>query len=264
MKTVAVVFDNAGTILRRVTAIKYVHSDEIFYETNTIGIANENDERVILVIQKPTPELIKDSSSSIYEFLLSNPDLFEISYSQKEYSKEDVLSKIAGDPTTISEIKKTAHELIDKYDIEICSGSALIINMSIGCIEYVFTAGGMFFSHTIDIMDYLHKNNYDIYIASGDNKPSLMKIADKLKIVHTNVYDTTNRQGKMGLILKLKEDYSKVIMVGNNTNDELALEASDISILTHEQKEELPKYLEEQVDYNIDSISEIKNIIINE
>ena len=51
-------------------------------------------------------------------------------------------------------------------------------------------------------------------------------------------------------------------MVGNNTNDELALKSSDTSILTVEQKEELPEYLLKSVDYKIDSIGEVIDIIL--
>ena len=44
----AIVFDNAGTILKRVTALKDMSTNNIVFETNTIGIVNENIESLIL------------------------------------------------------------------------------------------------------------------------------------------------------------------------------------------------------------------------
>lgn len=55
----AIVFDNAGTILKRITAIKSTHGDTIFFETNTIGIANKNPNQIIVVFQQPTPQIIQ-------------------------------------------------------------------------------------------------------------------------------------------------------------------------------------------------------------
>lgn len=45
----AIVFDNAGTILKRVTSLKDMSTNNIIFETNTIGIANKNENNIILV-----------------------------------------------------------------------------------------------------------------------------------------------------------------------------------------------------------------------
>lgn len=256
-----VVFDNAGTLLRRVTAIKQLETSNIFYETNTIGIANEKSSRIIVVMQQPTKELIKHDKT-IAEYMKENPEKFEISYSQKDISKPQLLEKISDDTTKISEITTTAKALIEKYDIEICSGSAIIIDTQNGTIEYVYTAGGIFFDETKNTINTLKENSYEVYIASGDNKQSLNKIATILGINPENVYDTANREIKKQIVKSLQDDGNYVYMVGNHTNDELALEIADTSILTVEQKEELPQHLLEMVDYKIDSIGEVVNIIL--
>lgn len=37
----SIVFDNAGTILKRITVLNDVVHNKLIYETNTIGIANQ-------------------------------------------------------------------------------------------------------------------------------------------------------------------------------------------------------------------------------
>ena len=125
----AIVFDNAGTILKRVTSLKDMSTNNIIFETNTIGIANKNENNIILVFQTPTKDLIK-LNTKIIDFLKTNKEAYEISYSQKNFTKNDVIEALEQDTTTFKDIAETAHALINRYDIEICSGSAMIINIS--------------------------------------------------------------------------------------------------------------------------------------
>ncbi|WP_303235051.1 HAD family hydrolase [Methanosphaera cuniculi] len=259
----AIVFDNAGTILKRITAIKNTHDDTIFFETNTIGIANKNPNQIIVVFQQPTPQIIQTQkpNTRIYNYMKQNKDKFEISYSQIPITKDELLEKLKKDTTTINQITKTATTLIDKFNIEICSGSALIIDTQKGNINYVFTAGGVFFDTTKSTIKKLKDLNFEVYIASGDNHESLMKIATILGIKKSNTYDTANRKEKSEIVKQIQNMGYTVCMVGNNLNDELALECADISILNLEQKEELPEYLLCKVDHTVNKLSEILDII---
>lgn len=256
----SIVFDNAGTILRRVTALKDMTNNKIIFETNTIGIANQKTNRIIVVLQTPTKKLLQ-YDGRLVDFLEKFPNEFEISYSQKDITKDDVLNTISNDPASINDIEITAKSLIDNYSIEICSGSALIIDMDKNKIDYVYTAGGLFFEDTKKVMDYLRKLPVNIYIASGDNKQSLLKIASTLNIPTTNVFDTLDRKGKEYLIKRLQNNGNHVLMVGNNANDELAIKQADIGILTLEQGEILPDSLLNVADYKIKSIGELIKIL---
>ena len=80
-----IVFDNAGTILRRVTALKEISSGNIIFETNTIGIVDDTKSSLILVFQTPTSELVK-MDMKIGEYLKDNTDLFELSYSNGNFT----------------------------------------------------------------------------------------------------------------------------------------------------------------------------------
>ncbi|OED30311.1 HAD family hydrolase [Methanosphaera sp. WGK6] len=256
----SLVFDNAGTILQRVTVLKDMSNNKFLFETNTIGIVNEKKGRIIVVLQTPTKDLIKQSGK-IYNYLKDYPEDFEISYSQKNVTKEEVIQSIAQDDTSFGDLKDSAKCLIEKYNIEICSGSALIINILEHKIEYVFTAGGLFFKDTLNVINFLKKEDINIYIASGDNKQSLDRIASILNIPYENIYDTMDSKGKEKIVKNLQDKGHFVYMVGNNTNDQLAIKQANIGILTLEQKEMLPESLLKLPDYKISSIGEIITIL---
>ncbi len=259
----SIVFDNAGTIIKRVSSLKDMSTNNIIFETNTIGIANENEDNIILVFQTPTKKLI-NLDCKIVDYLKNNPESYEISYSQKKYSKEDVITALSNDNTTFKDIKETAINLITKYDIEICSGSAMIVNIKNQKIEYVYTAGGIFFDETKSLFKKLHKLNLHIYIASGDNKQSLLKIASILNIPEENVYNTCNINCKEKVVSDLQKKYTHVTMVGNHTNDYLAIKKANTGILTIQQGEKLPEKLKKSADYIIEDIVDVLKIIENE
>jgi Cu+-exporting ATPase len=256
----AIVFDNAGTILKRVTSLKDMSNNNIIFETNTIGIANKNEDSLILVFQTPTKKLMK-FDCKIIDFLGNNKESYEISYSQKKFSKDEVIEALKNDETTFKDIADTAHALINRYDIEICSGSAMIVNIAQKKIEYVYTAGGLFFDETRNLVRKLQEIQIPIYIASGDNKQSLFKIASILNIPEGNVYHTCNMNCKEKVVSSLQKKYSHVTMVGNHTNDILAIKKADTGILSIQQGEKLPKNLKESADFVVSDIFQVLKIV---
>ena len=259
----SIVFDNAGTILRRVTVLKNMSTNEFFFETNTIGMVNENDNTLIVVFQTPTIDLIQNDMT-IFDYMNLNKNSFEISYSNKKYTKDDVLDAIRDNPARMDDIRESAIKLVETYDIEICSGSAMIVDMKEKSIDYVYTAGGLFFEDTLNLFKRLEKLPYSIYIASCDNKQSLMKIASILNIPKSNVNHTCNVNCKQKVVSSLQENNELVIMVGNQTNDLLAIEQADIGILSTQQGEELPENLINSADFVIDKLSEVLKIVEKE
>lgn len=259
----AIVFDNAGTILKRVTALKEVHTNNIIFETNTIGMVNKNKDSLLIVFQTPTKELIQQKCL-IVEYLKTHPDSYEISYSTKKYTKKDVIKALEHDSTNFQDIEESALALVSKYDIEICSGSAIIVNIKDKKIEYAYTAGGLFFEHTREIFKRLNKKELSLFIASGDNGQSLSKIASILNIPESNVYSTCNSNCKEKIIKNLQKKYEAVMMVGNNSNDMLAIKQADIGILSIQQGETLPDNLIDSADYVINNIKKVLKIVEKE
>ncbi|MBO7718545.1 MAG: HAD family hydrolase [Methanosphaera sp.] len=258
----AIVFDNAGTILQRKTIIKDMSTKKVFFNTDTIGIANKNDKNIIVVFQTPVDELYEYSDMSIKQYMLRHNSSFEIAYSQINVSNEQLLDVIRDD-AMINDILET-YELLLKRDVRIISGAAVIVDTTSGMITHVYTAGGSFFKYTSDVMDYLKEEGFEIYIASGDNKHSLNQISSILNIAKNNIYSTCNVNCKESVIEKLQNEGYYVYMVGNHTNDILAIKKADTGILTLQQKELLPKRLISQADYVISSIDMVIDVIKKE
>ncbi|RAP50924.1 MAG: hypothetical protein BZ133_04400 [Methanosphaera sp. SHI613] len=255
----AIVFDNAGTILQRKTVIKDVSNNKIFFNTDTIGIANKNDKNIIVVFQTPVNKLYEYKDMSIKGYMLENKSSFEVAYSQIKIT-DDRLLDIISENIKIEDILDTYEVLLTK-DVKIISGAALIVDTQSGDITHVYTAGGLFFKYTSDVMQYLKNEGFEIYIASGDNKHSLDKIASILDIAKNNIYSTCNVTCKEAVVDKLQKEGYYVYMVGNHTNDILAIKKADTGILTIQQKELLPKKLISEADYVISSIDMVMDVV---
>lgn len=256
----SIVFDNAGTILKRISVLHDVVNNKLVYESDTIGIANKKSSRIIIVLQTPAEKLAL-MNGKIYDYLKKYPHNFEISYSQIPITKKEVLNTLRMDTTSFEELSLTVNTLTKKYDVEIISGCALIVDMHEKQIDYVYTAGGLFFEDTRKVINFINSSPLSVYIASGDNRESLDKIASTLKIPETCVFSTLDKTGKQNLVQSLQEKGNYVYMVGNHTNDELALKQADVGILTLEQEETVPDTLQNSADYIIHSLGEVIEII---
>ena len=73
------------------------------------------------------------------------------------------------------------------------------------------------------------------------------------------MYDTANSRRKGEIVKELKKKY-KVMMVGNSSNDVLALKEADIGVLTLQQGEIPPKKVHGAADYIIKNIQEVLKI----
>ena len=153
----SIVFDNAGTILKRITVLNDVVHNKLIYETNTIGIANQKKSRIIVVLQESVNELSRHTGT-LYDYLKDNMEYFEISYSQINILKSDVVDVLANDSTSFHDLFLATNTLIENYDVEIISGCALIVDMDNGMIEYVYTAGGLFFEDTRRVMNFINNS----------------------------------------------------------------------------------------------------------
>lgn len=258
----AIVFDNAGTILERKNVIKDMSTKKVFFNMDTIGITNKNDKNILVVFQTPVDELYDYVDMSIKEYILKFNSSFEIAYSQIKVSDEELLD-VLQDDAKISDIIET-YEVLLTMDVRVISGAALIVDTQSGIITHVYTAGGLLFRYTSDVINYLKSEGFEIYIASGDNKHSLNQIASILKIAKNNIYSTCNVNCKESVVEKLQKEGYYVYMVGNHTNDILAIKKADTGILTLQQKELLPKRLISQADYVISSIDMVIDVVKKE
>ena len=117
----------------------------------------------------------------------------------------------------------------------------------------------MLFPEVPQVIKELQNRDIDIFIASGDRKASLKKLAEYIGLPPENVFDTADAWKKMEIVKGLKRNYT-VMMVGNSVNDIFALEEADIGVLTEQQKEKNPEKLYDAADVVIGNIQEVLDI----
>ena len=117
--------------------------------------------------------------------------------------------------------------------------TALILDMDLGIVLYTITSAGVFFPKVFETVETLKSRGIEIFIASGDRKGAINRLASLLDVPEDNAYGTVSTKGKCEVVSILKDAGYKVMMVGDGLNDILAFKKADVSVLTIEQKEEL-------------------------
>ncbi len=258
----AVVFDNSGTLIKRYRAIKDIRNGIICDDVNSIDIVDKDKNRALIVLQTDPSNCIKKArpNQTIMHFLKKNDIEFDISYSDVDIEKNDLLNAIKYDKSSMSDMQDTYNTVVGKhYNVHICSGSGFIVNMNTGKIEFTITAGGKIFEEVPFVVNELKKRGIDIFIASGDRKTSLVELAEFINIPKENVFDTASSRRKKEIIVELKKKY-KVMMVGNSSNDVLAIEEADVGVLTLQQDEIPPDKVNGTADYVIENIKDVLKI----
>jgi soluble P-type ATPase len=258
----AVVFDNSGTLIKRYKALKDLRNGAICDYANSIQIVDHNINRALVVLQTdPSKCIVKARpDQTIYEFLMKNNVEFDVSYSDVDIDKSDLLKAIEDDDSTMKDLQDTYNAVIDKkYNVHICSGSGFIVNMKSGRVEFTITAGGKIFEEVPNVISELKNRNIQIFVASGDRKVSLEQLANYIHIPKGNVFDTASSRRKKEIIQGLKKSY-RVMMVGNSSNDILALEEADVGVLTLQQGDETPDKVFKAADHVVNNISEVLDI----
>ncbi|MCL2687610.1 MAG: HAD family hydrolase, partial [Methanobrevibacter sp.] len=239
----AIVFDNSGTLLDRCRAVRHTITNERV-ENSSLDLIDELGNSALVVMQTDTKKCIMKAKKekSLYDFIKDNKIPLDISYSSANIKKEDILPLIKESPIKVKDFQETAKELHAENDfIELCSGSAFILNADNNKVEYVIAAGGKVFPHVKNVIKTLNNRGIDTFIASGDRAKSLDELAEIIDFPKENVFETANTQRKKEIIAKLKNEGYKVMMVGNGPNDILAFEEADLAVLTLEQNEKVSK-----------------------
>jgi len=259
----AVVFDNSGTLIKRYRALKNLKTGEICDYMNSLDLVDYSYRRALVVLQTDPSECIINArgDQTIYEFITRNRIRFDISYSSGDASREDIFRILRGDPATVRDIQDTIRAVVEKdYNIQICSGSGFIVNLDRNTVDFTITAGGKLFPEVPAVIEELKRRDIDIYVASGDRQGSLRELARVIGIPEENVFGTVDTEGKARIIRKLKERYSRVMMVGNGPNDILALREADVGVLTLQQNEDVPQRVLDAADHIIENIMELRDI----
>jgi len=86
-------------------------------------------------------------------------------------------------------------------------------------------------------------------------------MADHLGIPRDRVYGVATPTVKAQIINDLRQEYDRVLMVGDGINDLCALRNADIAILTVQQPGDRPEELYTEADYVVKSVGEVVTIV---
>ena len=236
----AIVFDNSGTLLERFRVIKDVSTGEFITHVNSLDLIDTCLNAALVVLQFNTSRLKDlDPNTLISDFVLENNIEFDISYYSTEVSKEEITAILEKDTAVIKDITDTFPLLKERVPhMELCNGSAVIIDIAEERIAYTITSAGQLFGGVKDTIAKLQDKDIDVFIASGDRS-----------------------HRKAEIVSKLQDEGYKVMMVGDGPNDILAFEQADSAVLTTEQKDgDFPDKLKGYADFVIEDISEVLQI----
>jgi soluble P-type ATPase len=258
----AIVFDNSGTLLNRFRVIKDLSTGKFLTDANSLEIIDELENSGLVVFQFNTICLKKlDSNIRLYDLIKDNNIKFDISYHNANLSDSDVLRILKKDKATIKDITDGFNVIKSNIEnMELCNGSAIILDAKKDIVAYTITSAGHLFPNAKKTINILKERGHKIFIASGDRSGVIKKLTECLDIEKDHGFPTASTEGKEKIVNNLKSEGYKVMMVGDGINDILAFKASDISVLTLEQHEEVNKKLLNTTDFTIHDILEVTNI----
>lgn len=260
----AVVSDNSGTLLERYRAIKDIESGKIFTNINSLDLIDSGEYLNLVVLQFDTRLLLDFPQDMLVSDIVRKYDIdFDVSFPNTELSRSTVADIIYNDDTTtIGDIVDCFYVLKEKIpEIELCNGSALILDIRERRIRFTITSAGRLFPSVKSTINALQENGIDVFIASGDRKGAIEKLAKLLNINPKYAFGTVSTKGKCEIVRSLQKRGYRVLMVGDGLNDIMAFEVADISVLTLEQEEEISDKILDKADFSIEKFSQILPIV---
>ncbi len=259
----AVVFDSAGTLLRMYRVAKNIETGEYLNEVVSTELVGKKPYCAILVMQVDSNKLVNcPSDLRISDFIRRFDIDIEVGCSRAQIDKNTSMSVVESDVrASMKDLQDVMAAVKKRCKNIFYMGVGLIIDIEKKNIPYVICTGGKVYSNTSLVIKALGQMNVDSYIASGDSMRNLLSLANNVNIPLDHVFEIATPTKKEAIVKKLKQQYDKVIMVGDGVNDILAMRAADLGVLSIQQTGQCPPLLCEEADIVIRNIKEIIDII---
>jgi len=263
--SIAVVFDSAGTLLRTYRVVKNIPSREILTDVETTAITAASDDRALLVLNVRSRDVMKAPPDLLLsEYLGTHQVSFGISCANRVFTRGEIADLLYADRAAkVTDLQECIREVWARCRLEalVVIDSGVIVNFSLGIIEFTVTSGGRPFVGAVETIDELHRMGIATYIASGDRASKLERIADHLGIPRDHVHGVATPSIKARIVEDLQEQHCLVVMVGDGINDLPALEKADIAILTLQQPGEKPEVLYRAADHVVPRVRDVVTIV---
>lgn len=263
--SVAVVFDSAGTLLNTYRVAKDICNKKLLPGIETTTLTFSSPDRVLIVLPVHSQDLMAvPPDTPLSRYLIDRHIGFGVSCTRKILTAEDIGDVLYTDNRALAgDLQECIRNVwsICKEEEMVTLNSGAIINMAHKAIEFTITAGGWPFEGAKETITALHRMGVPTFIASGDRVTKLERMADHFGIPRDRVYGVATPSVKAQIVHDLREEYDKVLMVGDGINDLFALRSADIAILTVEQPGDRPEELFKEADYVVKNVSEVRRIV---
>jgi soluble P-type ATPase len=260
-RDLAVVMDVAGTMLRMYRAAKDVESGVILENVVTWELIMEKKGRV-LVVPQMDPNLIFSCrpDDTMGTLIVGREQLLEISCASSPISKDEAVHILERSRAKVRDLQDVYRKVLAR-----CPGNyhtaGMIVDVDFQEVVYALSTGGSPFPGLKDVLACLKHIGADVYVASGDSMRSLSHLTE-FGIDLSRVNPVSSPRRKKEIIVYLKNQYRRVVMVGDGLNDLYALRAADLGILTVQQDTRPTLKLLLAADEIITDIKELPKILI--
>ena len=263
--SVAVVFDSAGTLLNTYRVAKDICNKKLLPGIETTTLTFSSPDRVLVVLPVKSKMMIDTPSDTLLsDYLIEHNMSFGVSCTRRITTAEEIGDVLYADKTArVGDLQECIRNVwtVCKAESVVTMNSGAIINMALGAVEFTITAGGWPFDGAKETITRLHRMGVPTFIASGDRVTKLEKMADHLGIPRDRVYGVATPTVKAQIVSDLKQEYDKVLMVGDGINDLCAMRNADIAILTIQQAGNRPEELYAAADYVVKDVGAVLPIV---
>jgi Cu+-exporting ATPase len=263
--SIAVVFDSAGTLLNTYRVAQDIGNHKLLPGIETTTLTFSSPDRVLIILPVHSKDLMAAPPEAfLSEYLVRHDIGFGISCTRKITTAGEIGDVLyADDRARVGDLQECIRNVwtVCKEESVVTLNSGAIINMAQRGIEFAITAGGWPFDGAKEAITALHRMGVPTFIASGDRVTKLEKMADYLGIPRDRVYGVATPTVKAQIINDLRQEYDRVLMVGDGINDLCAMRNADIAILTVQQPGDRPEDLYKEADYVVKSVGDVVTIV---
>jgi len=263
--SVAVVFDSAGTLMNTYRVAKDICHKKLLPGIETTTLTFSSPDRVLIVLPVHSKDLLAAPADQLLsEYLIGRNVAFGVSCTRKIVTAEDIGDVLYTDRRAqTGDLQECIRNVwsVCKQEYMVTLNSGAIINMAHKAVEFTITAGGWPFKGAKDTITALHRMGVPTFIASGDRVTKLEKMADHFGIPRDRVYGVATPTVKAQIVNDLRQEYDRVLMVGDGINDLFAMRNADIAILTLQQPGDRPEELYKAADHVVKNVSDVVPIV---
>ncbi|RQW77456.1 MAG: HAD family hydrolase [Methanothrix sp.] len=256
----AIIMDVAGTILRMYRVAKDIRRGIMIEKIVTWELIMEKKGRA-LVVPQINPERLASCcpDDPLNDLVLGREDSIEISCSSTPVSVDTAIDILRRSTATIRDLQEV-YQVVSARCPSNYLTAGMIVDEGLHSVIYTLSTGGAPFPGLKEVLDCLKDLGTDVYVASGDSRRSLAHLQD-LGFDLERVYSVTSPKRKAEIVMELKKNYSRVVMIGDGLNDIYALRAADVGVLTLQQDTRPPPQLLSAADKVIRNINELPEIV---